>query len=266
MGGMTAGHGPPSPVELPRRTATARASSLRWTERAGAHLLAVDPQVDERFRLEMASRGVHVTAVDSTLDGLIEFGRLAPSAVLVAPSTPGISPSQFIETIRAHTSPVIIALREPGDDRTAGELLLAGAIATLSRPCSASDVWAVLQRSATALENHGQVSLGPIELDAAAYTVRLHGERLPDLPLKEFELLMVLMLRAPDVLSNDELRDALWGTSSGRPTSNTISAHVGRLRGRLNGVADVRRVHGRGYALTPAAGTSFVSEPAVVRQ
>lgn len=254
---MTAEHGLPSPVDLPRRTATARASSLRWTERTGAHLLAVDPRVDERFRLEMASRGVHVTAVDSTLDGLIEFGRVAPSAVVVAPLTPGISPSRFIETIRAHASPVIIALHEPGDDEAAGELLLAGATAALRRPCSAADVWEVLERSATALEDHGRVSFGPIDLDAAAYTVHIGGERLPDLPLKEFELLMVLMLRAPDVLSNDELREALWGTGSDRPTGNTISAHVGRLRGRLHGTVDIRRVHGRGYALTPA-----VTEPA----
>ena len=37
------------------------------------------------------------------------------------------------------------------------------------------------------------VSFGPIELDARTFTVRVRGERIQDLPLKEFELLRALM-------------------------------------------------------------------------
>ncbi|NHA01503.1 helix-turn-helix domain-containing protein [Nocardioides sp. W3-2-3] len=58
------------------------------------------------------------------------------------------------------------------------------------------------------------------------------------------------MLHAPGVVTDDELGDALWGTSGHRPGGNTIAMHVTRLRARLGSAAVVRRVRGRGYSLT----------------
>ena len=78
----------------------------------------------------------------------------------------------------------------------------------------------------------------------------INGERIGDLPLKEFELLRALMLRAPEIVTDDELREALWGSEGLRPSGNTIAMHVTRLRHRLGDVADVRRIRGRGYSLT----------------
>jgi len=94
------------------------------------------------------------------------------------------------------------------------------------------------------------VVVGPIELDATAYSVRVDGERIADLPLKEFELLRTLMLRAPGVVTDEELRAALWGGTAGWRSGNTIAMHVTRLRARLGDVATIRRIRGRGYSLT----------------
>jgi len=52
------------------------------------------------------------------------------------------------------------------------------------------------------------------------------------------------------VVTDDELRDALWGTDGKRPGGNTIAMHVTRLRSRLGSAVDVRRIRGRGYCLT----------------
>ena len=71
-----------------------------------------------------------------------------------------------------------------------------------------------------------------------AYAVRVNGERIADLPLKEFEVLRTLMYHAPEVLSDGELRAAVWGAQAEGPPANTIAVHVGRLRNRLQGVAD----------------------------
>ena len=47
-----------------------------------------------------------------------------------------------------------------------------------------------------------RITYRPIELDALAYTVRIDGERIADLPLKEFELLRTLEpYCAPRVIS-----------------------------------------------------------------
>ena len=100
------------------------------------------------------------------------------------------------------------------------------------------------------VSEHARVEVGPIELDASAFTVRVNGQRIADLPLKEFELLRELMLHSPGLVTDDELGEALWGASGRRPGGNTIAMHVTRLRARLGPVAVVRRIRGRGYSLT----------------
>ncbi|MFC5727401.1 MULTISPECIES: winged helix-turn-helix transcriptional regulator [Nocardioides] len=237
------------------RQQTVRAYLHRWAETAGAQLLVVDPMGDDGALSEaMAGRGVHVTWVTSTIDGLVEFGRTDPHAVLLAPDAPGIAPAEFVGAIRRHGSPYVIAgAVDPSgaESREVGALILAGASAVVLRPYAAPHLWELLSHAPRSLAEHARLEVGPIVLDATAYSVRVHGERIADLPLKEFELLRALMLRAPGVVSDDELRDALWGTASSRPGGNTIAMHVTRLRSRLHGAAVVRRIRGRGYSLTP---------------
>ncbi len=219
----------------------------RWVESTGAQLLVVDPAEDDgALAQEMAGRGVHVTWVGSTLDALIEFGRTAPHTVVVAPDAPGIAPVDFVGLIRGHGSPYVIA----GTADDSGPLLLAGAAAVLPRPYAAQRLWELMTHGPRPVADQARLVVGPIALDASAYTVRVAGERIADLPLKEFELLRALMLASPGIVSDDELRDALWGPDGRRPGRNTIAMHATRLRSRLGAVVDVRRVRGRGYSLT----------------
>ena len=238
-------------TESPQRQVTVRAQSDHWTEATGAHLLVVDPRDDDvPTRAFMNARGVHVTWVRSTLDGLVEYGRVKPYAVIVSSAADGIPASQFVSKVREHGSPFVIAALNDANAAEAPALVLAGAGAVLSEPYTAGNIWELLQRFSHALDHHARLSFGPIDLDASAYIVRVNGERIADLPLREFELLRILMYRAPDVLSDEELRASLCRSGAEGPTSNTIAVHAGRLRNRLEGVAQVRRVRGRGYSLT----------------
>ena len=223
----------------------------RWVEAAGAQLLVVDPgHDDEGLAGAMAGRGVHVTWVSSTVDGLVEFGRLDPHTVVVSSVAPGVPPAEFVTAIRRHGTPYVVAALEHGGAAEVGGLMLAGASAVVARPYSAEHLWELLSHSPRPLADHVRLVVGPIEIDAAAYRVLVRGERIADLPLKEFELLRALMLRAPGVVTDTELRDALWGSDGLRPGGNTIAMHATRLRRRLGDAADVRRIRGRGYALT----------------
>ncbi|WP_141015513.1 winged helix-turn-helix transcriptional regulator [Nocardioides sambongensis] len=214
-------------------------------------MLVVDPDREpDDLRDGLAGRGVHLTWVNSTTDGLIAFGRTDPHAVVVAPEAAGIPADEFVTTIRRHGSPYVIAALGEISDAAVGSLMVAGASAWVPRPFSVGELWGQLSSSPHSIEEHARIAVGPLELDAAAYRVTVGAERLPDLPLKEFELLRALMLRAPGVVSDDELRAALWGTRDGSPSGNTIAMHVTRLRARIGGVAEVRRIRGRGYALT----------------
>ena len=223
----------------------------RWAETAGAHLLVVDPEAQsDQLSDAMAARGVHVTWARSTVDGLIEFGRLDPHAVVVSPETPGLPAEEFVAAMMRHGVPYVVAALEHTRAADVAGVMLAGASAVVTRPYSPTQLWELLNRAPRSLDEHARVTFGPIELDASAYRVTIDGERIADLPLKEFELLRTLMLRAPGVVTDDELRSALWGANARRPTGNTIAMHVTRLRGRLGPVAHVRRIRGRGYSLT----------------
>jgi two-component system, OmpR family, response regulator len=93
--------------------------------------------------------------------------------------------------------------------------------------------------------------VGPIELDAATYEVRLDGRRLA-IPLREFELLRYLMDRADRVVTRDDIARDVWNRA-GPITTNTINVHVKRLRKRLgDGQARpslIRTVRGVGFRL-----------------
>jgi DNA-binding response OmpR family regulator len=231
---------------------SARAYSAHGTETSGAaHLLVVDPRQDDaHLREDLANRGVHVTWVESTLQGLIEFGRVCPAAVIVSADARGVPATEFVATVSQYETTLVIAGLTTDDAADAGRLMLAGAGAVVTRPYGGKAVWEVMQRSRHPLDDQARVSFGPIELDARSYSVRVDGERIADLPLKEFELLRVLLCRAPEVLTDEEVRASLWGNELGGPTDNTIAVHAARLRNRLQGVARVRRIRGRGYSLT----------------
>lgn len=235
----------------PRRT-SARAHLQRWVETAGAQLLVVDPRGDVAGLGEaMAARGVHVTWARTMLEGLVAFGRTRPHAVLVAPSALGASVADFVETVRRMGGPGPVAVVDDGTDaERLGAALLAGASVVPGSPYDPDRVLELVDSGPRPVDDHARVAVGPIVLDSAAFTVRVDGERIADLPLKEFELLRALMVHAPDVVTDEQLREALWGGTGRRPGGNTISMHVTRLRARLDGVADIRRVRGRGYSLT----------------
>lgn len=241
---------PPERLGAPRWAAV-RAATTHWTRVTGAQVLVVDPApVDPDLVDGLANRGACLTWVASTLDGLVELGRRDPVAVVVAPETPGASSVDFVRTVHELGTAVAIAGLSTVDDPLAGALLLAGASAVVARPYSATTLWQVLVRHVPHLDERLCLSLGPIELDAAAYTVAVGDTRIGDLPLKEFELLRALLHRAPEVLADQDVRVALWGGVDAGPSDNAIHVHVRRLRRRLDGVARIRRVRGRGYSLT----------------
>ena len=175
----------------------------------------VDPVVAAgTLAAELAELGVQATAVASTTDGLVEFGRHRPPAVIVAPDAPGVAPTEFVTTIRRFGSPFVVAVMDPANRGHLEELIVAGGSAAIERPYTAVEVWGILEGARHAFPESARVRFGPLELDTRAYIVRISGERIQDLPLKEFELLRTLMHRAPDVRLDLEIRCELWGRAA----------------------------------------------------
>lgn len=96
----------------------------------------------------------------------------------------------------------------------------------------------------------GGLSYADLRLDPATREVT-RGARAVELTAQEFELLAYLLRHPRQVLSRQQLLDAVWG--GGNPaTSNVVDVYVGYLRGKLEAAGEPRLLHtvrGVGYAL-----------------
>ena len=75
------------------------------------------------------------------------------------------------------------------------------------------------------------VQVGDVSLDPEEHRVSVNGGELP-LPLKEFELLHILLANAGRVLPRETLIDRVWGSDYVGDTK-TLDVHVKRLRGKI---------------------------------
>ena len=72
---------------------------------------------------------------------------------------------------------------------------------------------------------------GPVRMDVERHVVTVNG-KLTALPLKEFELLELLLTNAGRVLTRDVLIDRIWGPNYFGDTK-TLDVHIKRLRAKV---------------------------------
>lgn len=232
----------------------ARQVDRSWSAMVGVLLLVADPDGLAPGRGSLDSE-LHVAGLDTVWcrDGaqaLVEFGARRPDAVLAAPGLEVVDTPTVVRTLRGAGCRTVLVGIGPGDLDLAGPALVAGATGVVARPYVATEIASRLEHEIHDLEQRVRLVYGPLELDPWAYRVRVGGVVLDSLPLKEFELLRLLMAHADHVVTQEQIKAALWGEGATAPSSNAIAVHVGRLRHRLAGVAELRTVRGRGYRLT----------------
>ena len=104
--------------------------------------------------------------------------------------------------------------------------------AARARRAGARRAAARARRRRPASRDRGEViEIGDVRLDAARHEVAVRGERVA-LPLKEFELLELLLANAGRVLTRDVLIDRVWGPNYYGDTK-TLDVHVKRLRAKV---------------------------------
>ena len=72
---------------------------------------------------------------------------------------------------------------------------------------------------------------GPVRMDVERHVVSVRSEQV-QLPLKEFELLQVLLRNADRVLTRMQLIDRVWGADYVGDTK-TLDVHIKRLRAKI---------------------------------
>jgi DNA-binding response OmpR family regulator len=95
------------------------------------------------------------------------------------------------------------------------------------------------------------VTVGPLEIDAAAHEACRDGEVL-NLTAREFELLWFLASNPNQVFSRDQLMHRVWGYEAALDTG-TVTVHIRRLREKVEDDASkpalLETVWGVGYRL-----------------
>ena len=184
----------------------------------------------------LRQEGFEVAVAATGPEGLAEFERSGADIVLLDLMLPGLSGTEVCRTLRTKSSVPVIMLtaRDSEVDKVVG--LELGADDYVTKPFSSRElvarVRAVLRRGAEA-EDLAPATLeaGPVRMDVDRHVVTVDGVQT-QMPLKEFELLEMLLRNAGRVLTRGQLIDRVWGADYVGDTK-TLDVHVKRLRSKI---------------------------------
>ena len=177
-----------------------------------------------------------------------------PDLVILDLMLPRLSGYDVCRRLRAEgISTPILMLTARGEeaDRVVG--LDLGADDYVTKPFSVRElsarVRALLRRPALLRTLPDDLRLDGIEIDFRAYEATKDGRPL-DLTRKEYQLLRLLVSRAGEAVTRDELLNEVWGQET-YVTARTVDTHVANLRAKLEREPHHPRwlitVHGVGY-------------------
>jgi two-component system response regulator RegX3 len=195
-----------------------------------------EPALSEPLAFLLGREGFEVTVVEDGLGAIPAFEREGPDLVLLDLMLPGQSGTEVCRQLRQRSGVPIIMLtaKDSEIDKVVG--LELGADDYVTKPYSSRElvarVRAVLRRRSDADEPEAAaVEGGPVRMDIERHVVSVDGRTTP-MPLKEFELLEMLLRNAGRVLTRAQLIDRVWGSDYVGDTK-TLDVHVKRLRSKI---------------------------------
>lgn len=185
----------------------------------------------EGFGVEVARDGA---------EALSNFDRISPDIVLLDVMLPKVSGTDVCREIRKKSQVPIIMVSAKGTELDTVVGLEVGADDYIVKPYRIRElvarVRAALRRSnvassGEAVETGASINVGDVVIDPEQHVVTVRGT-ITKLPLKEFELLYVLIANAGRVLTRDTLIDRVWGSDYYGDTK-TLDVHIKRLRSKV---------------------------------
>jgi two-component system, OmpR family, response regulator RegX3 len=200
-------------------------------------LVEDEESLSDPLAYQLGREGYEVAVAADGPAALAEFDRAGADLVLLDLMLPGLPGTEVCRQLRARSAvPVIMVTAKDSEVDVVVGLEL-GADDYVTKPYSSREllarIRAVLRRGGDADEGEDPAALaaGPVRMDVERHVVTLGGEPL-SLPLKEFELLEVLLRNAGRVLTRGQLIDRVWGADYVGDTK-TLDVHVKRLRAKI---------------------------------
>lgn len=207
------------------------------------HILLVEDEesISRPLSFLLEREGYRVTVVDDGAEAVQTFAAAQPDLVLLDLMLPSLPGTEVCRTIRQTSQAPIIMLTAKDSEIDIVVGLELGADDYITKPYSTREllarVRAALRRSGTGDEDRSEEldaqvidELG-IRLDSERHSVAVRGEEIT-MPLREFELLEMLMRHSGRVLTRGQLIDRVWGSNYYGDTK-TLDVHVKRIRARI---------------------------------
>lgn len=227
-----------------------------------------EPSFAEALTLGLGREGFAVTVASDGADALRRFDEIDPDIVLLDVMLPTISGIDVCREIRTKSKVPIIMVSAKGEELDTVVGLEVGADDYVSKPYRLRELVArmraVLRRAedagASSVDNEQSahpetVTVGDVTVDSERHEVTVRGNAL-DLPLKEFDLLSLLIANAGRVLTRDVVIERVWGVDYVGDTK-TLDVHIKRLRSKIEtdpkNPTLITTIRGLGYKYNEAA-------------
>jgi len=209
------------------------------------HILLVEDEssISDPLAFLLEREGYKVRIVADGSEAVRVFPESNADLVLLDLMLPGLPGTEVCRSIRAQSTVPIIMLTAKDSEIDIVVGLELGADDYVTKPYSTREllarVRAALRRNEVfgsspaaelefddgVLEDHG------VRLDSERHAVTVRGDEVA-MPLREFELLELLMRHSGRVLTRGQLIDRVWGSDYFGDTK-TLDVHIKRIRSRI---------------------------------
>ena len=210
-----------------------------------------DKNISHLINVALSKQGY---IVESFYDGesfLKRFKEQKPNLILLDMMLPNIQGSEILKTIRDDESNddiqiIIVSANRMVMDKVDG--LDLGADDYIEKPFDILELMSRVNSKVRRFQKKQRIVRGDLILDISKHEF-YKKEQLIELTNKEFEILKLLLKKNGDVLSREEIFNAIWG--SGVLESRTIDMHVKALRNKIddNDGTIIKAVYGIGYKI-----------------
>jgi len=199
-------------------------------------LVEDEESLSEPLAFLLGREGYEVAVAADGVAAISEFDRDGADLVLLDLMLPGIPGTEVCKQLRARSSVPIIMLTAKDSEVDIVVGLELGADDYVTKPYSTRELLARIRavlrrRTEEAPYDDGILKAGSVRMDVDRHTVSVAGVETP-MPLKEFELLELLLRNAGRVLTRGQLIDRVWGSDYFGDTK-TLDVHIKRIRSRI---------------------------------